>query len=204
MQEKFPKDRHEVSFISYSVNEKTEHRRTDVLLSNTHCLEIQHSYISQDDVGLRKKDWEKFGKTLVWLVDGNTSDVTIEHLSDSNIIITFFAPWKFTCFLHNSYEYILLEQNDRVYKVRLHDIKYKMVKVYKSYDIDSIVNHLIQTPETIWDVWKDSNTVPSRMIVHQKGAGNGKTYSIWKSILMNENKDQYIIVTKQHSAKSVI
>jgi hypothetical protein len=204
MQEKFPKDRHEVGFISYSVNEKTEHRRTDVLLSNTHCLEIQHSYISQDDVGLRKKDWEKFGKTLVWLVDGNTSDVAIEHLSDSNIIISFFDPWKFKCFLHNSYEYILLEQNDRVYKVRLHDIKYKMVKVYKSYDIDFIVNYLIQTPETIWDVWEDSNTVPSRMIVHQKGAGNGKTYGIWKSILMNENKDQYIIVTKQHSAKSVI
>jgi hypothetical protein len=75
MQDKFPKDRHEISFMSFSWNEQTEHRRTDVLLSNTSCLEIQHSHISKDDVELRKKDWEKFGKTLVWLVDGNTSDV---------------------------------------------------------------------------------------------------------------------------------
>ena len=46
MQNKFPKDLHEVSFLSYSASEKTEQRRTDVLLSNTSCLEIQHSYIS--------------------------------------------------------------------------------------------------------------------------------------------------------------
>jgi hypothetical protein len=42
------------------------------------------------------------------------------------------------------------------------------------------------------------------LTVHQKGAGNGKTYGIWKSITENENKNTFIILTKQHSAKHVI
>ena len=210
MQGKFSKDRHEISFMSYKYNEdtnkneKTESRRTDVYLSSTHCLEIQHSYIHQDEVKLRKKDWEKFGKTLVWLVDGNTPDVKIDHLSDSNTIITFKSSWQFQSFLHNKYEFILLEQNGRVYKVRLQNIKYNMVKVYTSHDIESVAKCLEQTPDNIWDMWNDSNAVPSRMFVYQKGAGNGKTYSIWKSIMMNKDKDHFMILTKQHSAKSVI
>ena len=42
------------------------------------------------------------------------------------------------------------------------------------------------------------------LTVHQKGAGNGKTYGIWKSIAENKNKNIFIILTKQHSAKHVI
>ena len=37
--------------------------------------------------------------------------------------------------------------------------------------------------------------------VYQQGAGNGKTYGIWKSITENIDRKTYIIVTKQHSAK---
>ena len=204
MQSMFPNEQCEIGFCSYSKSSSTEHRRTDVFLSNLSCLEVQHSYISCDEVCHRKKDWEKFGKTLIWLVDGNTSDVCIETLNDLNAIVTFHTPWKFQSFSKNNYEFVLLECNDRVYKIKLNAIKYKTIRVNKSYALKVIIECLQTNPEAVWDLWKDDNSVPSRMIVHQKGAGNGKTYGIWKSILTNSYKDTFIIITKQHSAKTVI
>ena len=59
-------------------------------------------------------------------------------------------------------------------------------------------------PNEIWNFWEDDNVVKSTLSVHQQGAGNGKTYSIWKSITENTDRKTYIIVTKQHSAKTVI
>jgi hypothetical protein len=40
--------------------------------------------------------------------------------------------------------------------------------------------------------------------ISQQGAGNGKTFGIWRDIAMDEDVDVEIIVTKQHSAKVVI
>ena len=59
-------------------------------------------------------------------------------------------------------------------------------------------------PEKIWEFWSDENVVKSVLGVYQQGAGNGKTYGIWKSITENIDRKTYIIVTKQHSAKTVI
>jgi hypothetical protein len=204
MQSMFPDEQCEIGFVSFSKLGKHEHRQTDVFLSNSSCLEVQHSYISCNDVGHRKEDWEKFGKTIIWLIDGNTSDVSIETLTDCNTIITFNEPWKFKSFLENNYEFILLECYNQVYKVKLNAIKYKTIKVSKSIEIKQIVECLQNNPENIWKLWEDDNYIPSQMIVHQKGAGNGKTYGIWKSILTNQNKDTFIIITKQHSARTVI
>jgi len=204
MQSMFPVEQCEIGFVSFSKLGKHEHRQTDVFLSNSSCLEVQHSHISCHEVGLRKEDWAKFGKTIIWLIDGNTSDVTIEILSDCNTIITFNAPWKFKSFLENGYEFILLECDNKVYKIKLNAIRYKTIKVSKSIEIKTIVECLQSNPETIWKLWEDDNHIPSQMIVHQKGAGNGKTYGIWKSILTNKNKDTFIIITKQHSARTVI
>ena len=204
MQSMFPDEQCEIGFVSFSKLGKHEHRQTDVFLSNSSCLEVQHSYISCNEVGLRKEDWETFGKTIIWLIDGNTSDVSVENLTDCNAIITFNEPWKFKSFLENNYEFILLECYNQVYKVKLNAIKYKTIKVSKSIEIKQIVECLQNNPENIWKLWEDDNYIPSQMIVHQKGAGNGKTYGIWKSILTNQNKDTFIIITKQHSARTVI
>ena len=204
MQSMFPDEQCEIGFVSFSKLGKHEHRQTDVFLSNSSCLEVQHSHISCDEVGLRKEDWEKFGKTIIWLIDGNTSDVSIEILTDCNTIITFNERWKFKSFLQNDYEFILLECYNQVYKVKLNAIKYKTIKVSKSIEIKEMVECLQHNPENIWKLWEDDNHIPSQMIVHQKGAGNGKTYGIWKSILTNQNKDTFIIITKQHSARTVI
>lgn len=204
MQAMFPDEQCEIAFVSFSKLGKHEHRQTDVFLSNSSCLEIQHSRISCNEVGLRKEDWKKFGKTIIWLIDGNTSDVSIETLTDCNTIITFNDPWKFKSFLETGYKFILLECDNQVYKVKLDAIKYKTIKVSKSYEMKNIVACLQTNPEDVWELWEDDNSIPSKMIVYQKGAGNGKTYGIWKSILTNNNKDTFIIITKQHSARTVI
>ena len=50
----------------------------------------------------------------------------------------------------------------------------------------------------------DDNEKKAHLTVQQKGAGNGKTYGIWKSIANNKNKETFFILTSQHTAKDVI
>jgi hypothetical protein len=50
----------------------------------------------------------------------------------------------------------------------------------------------------------DDIFVRNRLLVHQQGAGNGKTYGIWKSIVTNGDKNHFVVITKQHSAKHVM
>ena len=56
----------------------------------------------------------------------------------------------------------------------------------------------------VYDLWEDDNEVKATLTVIQKGAGNGKTYGIWKSIVENTDKKTFIIITKMHTAKSTI
>jgi hypothetical protein len=38
--------------------------------------------------------------------------------------------------------------------------------------MDKIVNHLLTTPETVFDLWENDNEIKSTLTVQQKGAGN--------------------------------
>ena len=88
MENLFPKDIQEVKFFcSNNINNCC--RRTDILLSNKRCLEIQHSWISENEIINRFNDWDKFGKKIIWLIDGNTDDIISEKLSNGNILIIF-------------------------------------------------------------------------------------------------------------------
>jgi len=79
-----------------------------------------------------------------------------------------------------------------------------MILVKEYINIDIVVENLLHNPKNIWNLWKDDNEIKSTLRIQQKGAGNGKTFGIWKSISLNFDKDLYIIVTKQHTAKEVI
>ena len=202
MEELFPEDMQEVKFFCSS-SKNNICRRVDILLNNNRTLEIQHSYICGDEITKRFNDWNKFGKKIIWFVDGNTNDVYSEKLSTNNYLIQFNKSWKYKSFI-NSYDYILLEINKNVFKIDLKKIKCKMILLSKPLPILDVINILKNNPENIWNMWDDTNVIKPTLKIYQQGAGNGKTYGIWKNICENIDKEIYIIVTKQHSAKNVI
>lgn len=202
MESYFPKDMTEIKFLCSSKNSNDTCRRADILLNNKRTCEIQHSFISSEEISKRFNDWNMFGKEIIWLVDGNTG-VECEQLSSGNYLIIINDEWKYKSFIKN-YDYILLEIDTKVFKIELKKIKCKMIELKMFISIDKVVEILKSNPEYIWDEWKDDNVVKCTLSIHQAGAGNGKTYGIWKSIAENMNKEIYIILTKQHSAKNVI
>jgi len=60
-----------------------------------------------------------------------------------------------------------------------------MVHVKSYVNICLVINALTNNPENIWDLWKDKNEVKPTLKIIQKGAGNGKTFGIWKQISLN-------------------
>lgn len=199
----FPEERRECGFRTYGGGPMRVNRKTDVFLSNDRCLEIQHSKISRKEVESRARDWDVLGKTLIWLVDGNTLDVCIEELSTGHFFISFDLDWKHASFA-SVYEHILLENDGRYFKIPLAQIKSNMVVVKQWKTAEEVVDILCSKPRHIWDEWVDDNAVRNRLVVHQQGAGNGKTYGIWKSIVTNGDKNHFVVITKQHSAKHVM
>ena len=79
----------EVKFFTTSLNNEPDDkisRRADVKLSHNRTCEIQHSYISRNEIEARFNDWKEFGKEIIWLVDGNK--IICEELSTGNYLIT--------------------------------------------------------------------------------------------------------------------
>lgn len=201
MESLFDSNKREVKFC-YQTRYEICTRIADVILSNDSSLEIQHSYITDEEIIKRKNDWGSFGKDIIWLIDGNTKDVIYNKLSNGHYLFQFDETWKYKSFL--SYEYILVNIDNNIYRISPKMVKNKMIEITEFKCINEVVLKLKEDPKNIWNLWKEEDHISCKMIVHQKGAGNGKTFSIWKSICENTDKTQYIIVTKQHSAKNVI
>lgn len=201
MEKKFPEDMREVKFYCSSISSNTS-RRADICLNNNRTCEIQHSYISENEIVNRFNDWNKFGKEIIWLIDGNDG-VELVALSNGNYLILFKQCWKYKSFI-KTYDFILLEKNKLIFKIELNKIRNGMIELKESKTLQETIDYLKTKPEKIWEFWSDDNVVKSILGVYQQGAGNGKTYGIWKSITENIDKKTYIIVTKQHSAKTVI
>ena len=201
IEDMFPEEMREVRF--YCGNRGSYiNRRADILLNDQKTCEIQHSFISCGEIEERNRNWKTFGKDIIWLIDGCTDDVICEKLECGDDVITFKKSWKYKSFL--KYDHVLLNINDTIYKFSPNMVKCGMVKVKEGMKLEDVIDKLKNDPNNIWNLWKDDNNVPCIKYIHQKGAGNGKTYGIWKSILENEDKGTFIIVTKQHSAKVVI
>ena len=196
MESRFPSELSEIKFETFN-----SVRIADVLLSSNRTLEIQHSFISSDEINKRFNDWNSVGKEIIWLLDGN--DENFEQLSSGNYLIIFNNEWKYKSFIKN-YDYILLEIDSKVFKIHLKKVKCKMIELKEYKHINKVVEILKTNPEYIWNEWAEDNVIKCKLTVYQQGAGNGKTYSIWKSICENIDKKVYILITKQHSAKIVI
>ena len=185
-------------------DEQTKNRRADVFIEDHNCIvEIQHSEIDDANVICRNKDYELHGMTVIWLIDGNTTDICLEELSTGNYLIIFKNSWKYKSFRH-TYEFVLLDIADKIFKIAVKKICNEMILVKEWQPIKEVMKVLNNTPKQIWLQWMDDNEIKATLTVHQKGAGNGKTYGIWKSIVSNRDKETFVIITKQKSAVQVI
>ena len=192
--------------IDFRCNNKHQirDRRADVVIEEQQIIiEIQHSEIDSENVNGRCNDYGQHKYKIIWFIDGNTSDIKLEQLTDGNYLIIFDNSWKYKSFTYN-YDFVLLDIENKIFKIPVKKVCNKMILLKEWKPIDFVVEKLKTNPNNIWNEWEDDNEIKATLTVHQKGAGNGKTFGIWKNISENMNKDLFIVVTKQHAAKSVI
>ena len=186
------------------INEKQiKNRRADVLLNDKYILEIQHSNIEESEVICRNKDYELHDKELIWMIDGNTNDIILEKLSDDSYLIEFNNNWKYKSFAYK-YKFILVDIKGKIFKIAVNNVCNKLFHAKSHVDMYKVINILTNNPDNIWNLWSDINEKLPILKIIQEGAGNGKTFGIWKKIALNFDKELYIITTKQHTAKNVI
>ena len=125
MERRFPKNMREITFFC-STNNTNTCRRADIRLSTNRTCEIQHSYISENQIVDRFNDWNEFGKEIIWLVDGNKG-IDLDRLSNGNYLLIFKQDWKYKSFV-KTYKYILIEKDELVFKIELDKIKSKMIE----------------------------------------------------------------------------
>jgi len=167
-------------------------------------LEIQHSPIDIETVSCRNIDYKMNNQTVIWIIDGNTDDVSYEQLpSGDGHLITFYNEWKYKSFF-STYNFVLLDIDDKIFKIPVKKVCARMILVKDFKFKKTVIEKLMHDPRNIWNIWEDDNEVKASLTIVQKGAGNGKTYGIWKSITENYDKKTFIIITKQHTAKNVI
>ena len=179
-------------------------RRADVFIEKCSLVvEIQHSQIDKANVACRKSDYAVNGMETVWVVDGNTKDVVLEELSNGIFLIIFHERWKYRSFC-GSYKHVLLDIDDKIFKIPVDEVCNDMISVKEYIPTDAVVDSLLTNFPEMWNMWSEDREVFPTLTRIQKGAGNGKTYGIWKSICSNPDKELFIITTKTHSAKHTI
>ena len=193
----------EIEFKCINENQIRDRRADVVIGEHKTIIEIQHSDIDIENINGRCNDYGQHKHKIIWFIDGNTSDINLEQLTDGNYLIIFDNSWKYKSFTYN-YDFVLLDIENKIFKIPVKKVCNKMILLKEWKPIDFVVEKLKTNPNNIWNEWEDDNEIKATLTVHQKGAGNGKTFGIWKSISENMNKELFIVVTKQHSAKSVI
>ena len=181
-----------------------KNRRADILVRNYNTIiEIEHSGKTQEEVICKSNDCKLHGMDIIWVIDGNTDDVILDELSDGSYMVTFLNDWKYKAFAH-TYEYILLDINANIFKVPVNNVIGNMIKLKQYVNMDTVVSCLRINPLNIWSLWEDSNSVSACLSLWEKGAGNGKTYSMWESVIVNPDKNLFILLTNTHSEKDVV
>lgn len=207
-QSNFNKDEIEVEFPKKENQKKL--RRADIFLKETNLIiELQHSPISKNEVRDRNHDYKIINnKKIYWIIDGNNK-IIAKNINDK-YYLEFEGchnnNWRIQSFIkdnNNDDDTIFVDINEKIYIVSPKLIKNNMINVIKPYDKKDFIN-LLKT-----DINKIIEDIPYQfnLYIKQQGAGNGKTYGIIQSIDKNEDfilYTSYIIVSKQHSAKSII
>ena len=196
-------------------------RRCDVKLNDDFIIEFQHSIISHEEIANRINDYKLHNINIIWVIDGcsnnnDNNDIKVitlnenenenENENDKRYYLEFKSNlWKYQSFIDNS-EYIFIDINNYIYKIYPKFIKNNMIDVEPPITNQLFIDYLYNNNNFIYTN-NNFDTIPqSTIYIKQQGAGNGKTFGLIQN-LDNENFEHYeyfIIVTKQHSAKTVI
>jgi hypothetical protein len=187
------------------IDDQIKKRRADVLIEDLNLvLEFQHSEISEQEVKDRKKDYSLHKKEIYWIVDGNDNSIEVRHFEYTKRTFLEFKDkkdhWKYLIFL--GYDFIFLDIRNKVYKIYPKYVKNNMIDTDEPFEKNVFINNLKTK------IRMDEINVPPqcKLYIKQQGAGNGKTYGLVQ-MLQSKEFEQYkcmIIVSKQHSAKTVI
>lgn len=178
-------------------------RRADVSLENSeYNLEFQHSDIELQEVKNRKADYELHCRKIIWIVHGNNT-INVKYLDYAERYYLEFisSRWKYESF--TDYEYIFIDIDNMLYKIYPSQVKNSMIDVSAPIDKATFIQYINENNPLLHSI---DIPLQCTLYIKQQGAGNGKTFGLIQNI---ESKDFehykcFIIVTKQHSAKTVI
>lgn len=182
---------------------QTCNRRADVVLADSiYNIEFQHSSISQNDVRKRQQDYALHGRKIIWIIHGN-DNIKITYLShtDRYYLEFCYEKWKYESFC--DYDYIFIDIDEKLYKIYPKDVKNGMIDVASPIDKDIFINLLLSGDTSLHEI---NIPLQSTLYVKQQGAGNGKTFGLIQNLERTEFEHYkcFVIVTKQHSAKTII
>lgn len=198
-QQQFDSNTTEICFNK--LNNQIKDRRADIYLKEHNVIvELQHSQITINEIRERKHDYNIHNLEILWIIDGN-KNINVKK-NNTRIYLEFISTtWKYESFI--DYKYIFIDIDNYIYVIFPNLIKNNMIDVKQPYAKNDFINLLkININEIIKEIPYQCN-----LYIKQQGAGNGKTYGIIQSL--DNNKDfhiynTFIIVSKQHSAKTII
>lgn len=185
-------------------DEQIKNRRADVHISeHSIVLEFQHSNMNSSEVNDRNHDYALHGQNIIWIVNGN--GISYEEMKDNEgYLITFSKNiWTYKSFLEK-HEFIIIDFDGKLFKVPVREVRANLIMVKEYRNKHDVISTLLNNPQDVWNMWVDDNEIKVTLTNWQKGAGNGKTYSIWKTISEKSDKDEYFILIKDHAGKIVI
>jgi competence CoiA-like predicted nuclease len=199
-------------------------RRCDVKLTNNYIIEFQHSIISSEEIANRKNDYKLHNIDIIWVIDGCHSDSDIKLMilngnenenengnengneNEKRYYLEFRNNlWKYESFINN-YEYIFVDINNYIYKIYPKSIKNNMIDVEPPITKELFIKYLYINHDFIYTNNNFDNIHQSTIYIKQQGAGNGKTFGLIQNLDDEkfEHYEYFVIITKQHSAKTVI
>ena len=179
--------------------------RTGDIRIGDRILELQHSPITKREIENRLTDYSSQHFKLNWLIDG-TKFLVYEKFD--LLLLYIGSPWFSISELFSSFEFIYahvtFDEKDYIVKFDPRTVKNGTVFVKEKYRLKEFIENYQKDPDKI------SNPVekicPCKLIIEQKPPGSGKTYGMVERILnpQEDHYDNYLILTKPHSAKEVI
>jgi Pyruvate/2-oxoacid:ferredoxin oxidoreductase gamma subunit len=177
-------------------------RRADIVLSEyRRIIEIQHSKIASGEVRERNQDYALHGFNVLWIINAQQC-IEVKCIGNRRILEFKANMWLFESFL--GCEYVYYDINGLIYKVQPSLIRSYQVDVAEPQFKYAYINAL----KTNTDLWEIIPEPPqSKIIIHQQGAGSGKTYGLMQSLNSDSEITCFkniIFITKQHAAVNVM